>query len=128
MTFSFQDTSSKLISIEVPPHSHRIINVPIKPLIEGRLLIRARPNDDSERFLSTTTQVLQEGYKIVKSSVMAVDLTNGPYFMGDVKMPLSYGLRSRHLLTLTEGIVGPIVPRFPSNISTILDLPKVGWY
>ena len=30
-----------------------------------------------------------------------------------------------NILTLTEGIVGPIVPQFPLNITTILDLPKV---
>ena len=36
------DTSSKLITIEVPPHSHQVMKVPIKPLSLGRITIHAR--------------------------------------------------------------------------------------
>ena len=64
--FSFQDTSSKLITIDVPPNSYEVIKIPIKPLSYGRLIIHARPNDDSERFLSAQTQVEEEGYQISK--------------------------------------------------------------
>ena len=36
------DTSSKLITIEVPPKSYQVIKVPIKPLSLGRITIHAR--------------------------------------------------------------------------------------
>ena len=35
------------------------------------------------------------------------------------------GQKGTNVLTLTEGIVGPIVPQFPLNITKILDLPQV---
>ena len=99
--------------------------MPIKPLSVGRLLIHARPNDDSERFLSASTLVEEEGYQISKSSIMVVDLTSRPYFVGNLPVVEFQGQRGTNVLTLTEGIVGPIVPQFPLNITTILDLPQV---
>ena len=77
-------------------------------------------------FLSAQTQVEEEGYQISKSSIMVVDLTSRPYFVGNLPVPEFQAQKGQtNILTLTEGIVGPIVPQFPLNITTILDLPKV---
>ena len=76
--------------------------------------------------LSAQTQVEEEGYQISKSSIMVVDLTSRPYFVGNLPVPEFQAQKGQtNILTLTEGIVGPIVPQFPLNITTILDLPKV---
>ena len=57
---------------------------------------------------------------------MVVDLTSRPYFVGNLPVPEFQAQKGQtNILTLTEGIVGPIVPQFPLNITTILDLPKV---
>ena len=75
---------------------------------------------------SAQTQVEEEGYQISKSSIMVVDLTSRPYFVGNLPVPEFLAQKGQtNILTLTEGIVGPIVPQFPLNITTILDLPKV---
>ena len=80
-----------------------------------------RPNDDSERFLSAFTVVEEEGYQISKSTIMVVDLTSRPYFVGNLPVPeLQGGQKGTNVLTLTEGIVGPIVPHFPLNITKII--------
>ena len=60
---------------------------------------------------------------------MVVDLTSRPYFVGNLPVPEFQAQKDQtNILTLTEGIVGPIVPQFPLNITTILDLPKVCEY
>lgn len=114
-----------MITIEVGAKSHKVINIPIKALDVGRLLLRARPNDDSEQFLSAQTIVEREGYQLSKSKVMLVDLTNRPYFVENLGVDTPKGYQSTHVLTLTEGIVGPVVPQFPLNITSVLDLPQV---
>ena len=113
----------------MPPNSHTVINVPIKPLEVGQLLIRARPtssgNSESHGYLSATSEISYEGYEISKSSVLMVDLTTRPYFVDNLRVPIPLGYNGTNVLTLTEGIVGPIVPKFPFNISDILGHPEV---
>ena len=116
----------------MPPLSHTVINVPIKPLDVGQLLIRARPtsgvgNSESDGYLSATSHIQQEGYEISKSTVVMVDLTTRPYFVDNLPVPIPPGYNGTNVLTLTEGIVGPIVPTIPFNISGILGHPEV-WY
>ena len=108
-----------------------MINVPIKPLDVGQLLIRARPtsgggsHSESEGFLSAITHITQEGYEMSKSSVLMVDLTTRPYFVDNLRVPIPLGYNGTNVLTLTEGIIGPIVPSIPFNISGILGHPGV---
>ena len=111
----------------MPPLSHTVINVPIKPLDVGQLLIRARVsgNSESQDYLSATSNIIREGYEIVKSTVLMVDLTTRPYFVDNLRVPIPIGYNGTNVLTLTEGIVGPIVPTFPFNISGILGHPEV---
>ena len=110
------------------PLSHTVINVPIKPLDVGQLLIRARVsgNSESQDYLSATSNIIREGFEIVKSTVLMVDLTTRPYFVDNLRVPIPIGYNGTNVLTLTEGIVGPIVPTFPFNISGILGHAYLG--
>ena len=112
--------TSKLVTIEVPPSSQATLQVPIKPLILGRFLIRARPTDESEDYLTAEMEIHQEGLEIAKSSQMLIDLSTRPYFMESLEIPLpQYSLNSKNFqkITLTRGLIGPIVVHFPYNIS-----------
>ena len=117
--------TSKLVTIEVPPSSQATLQVPIKPLILGRFLIRARPTDESEDYLTAEMEILQEGLEIAKSSQMLIDLSTRPYFMESLKIPgfpddrksAMNSKNSQQKITLTRGLVGPIVVHFPYNIS-----------
>ena len=114
--------TSKLVTIEVPPSSQATLQVPIKPLILGRFLIRARPTDESEDYLTAEMEIHQEGLEIAKSSQMLIDLSTRPYFMESLKIPFpdrQYAMNSKssQKITLTRGLIGPIVVHFPYNIS-----------
>lgn len=114
--------TSKLVTIEVPPSSQATLQVPIKPLILGRFLIRARPTDESEDYLTAEMEIYQEGIEIAKSSQMLIDLSTRPYFMESLKIPFpdrQYAMNSKssQKITLTRGLIGPIVVHFPYNIS-----------
>ena len=102
-----------------------MLQVPIRPLHVGQVELLARPNDDSERYLETRTLVTYEGFSLTKSTMLLVDLTNRPYFLSNLRVPAPQGYNSTNVLTLSEGVVGPIVPHFPLNLSTALDLPQV---
>ena len=114
--------TSKLVTIEVPPSSQATLQVPIKPLILGRFLIRARPTDESEDYLTAEMEIYQEGIEIAKSSQMLIDLSTRPYFMESLNIPFpdrQYAMNSKssQKITLTRGLIGPIVVHFPYNIS-----------
>ena len=114
--------TSKLVTIEVPSSSQATLQVPIKPLILGRFLIRARPTDESEDYLTAEMEIYQEGIEIAKSSQMLIDLSTRPYFMESLKIPFpdrQYAMNSKssQKITLTRGLIGPIVVHFPYNIS-----------
>ena len=114
--------TSKLVTIEVPPSSQATLQVPIKPLILGRFLIRARPTDESEDYLTAEMEIYQEGIEIAKSSQMLIDLSTRPYFMESLEIPFpdrQYAMNSKssQKITLTRGLIGPIVVHFPYNIS-----------
>ena len=114
--------TSKLVTIEVPPSSQATLQVPIKPLILGRFLIRARPTDESEDYLTAEMEIHQEGLEIAKSSQMLIDLSTRPYFMESLNIPFpdrQYAMNSKssQKITLTRGLIGPIVVHFPYNIS-----------
>ncbi len=131
--------SSRLIDITVPPNSHEVVNVPIKPLTTGRLMVRARPtdvnyeynmghnqnNNNRRGYLSATSNVIEEGHEVARSSVLLIDLTNRPYFVGKMDVPVPPGYTSRNELTMTGGVVGPIVSKFPANISSLINQPEV---
>ena len=114
--------TSKLVTIEVPPSSQATLQVPIKPLILGRFLIRARPTDESEDYLTAEMEIYQEGIEIAKSSQMLINLSTRPYFMESLNIPFpdrQYAMNSKssQKITLTRGLIGPIVVHFPYNIS-----------
>ena len=56
-------------------------------MLKNSVYFISRPNDDSERFLSAFTIVEEEGYQISKSTIMVVDLTSRPYFVGNLPVP-----------------------------------------
>jgi hypothetical protein len=114
-----------LITVEVGPNSHKVIYVPVKPLEVGQLLIRARPTDDNAGHISATSQIRREGYEVTKSSVLMIDLSNRPYFVGNIQVSVPDGYESTNELTMTGGIVGPILPKLPLNISSLIDQPQV---
>ena len=99
--------TSKLVTIEVPPSSQATLQVPIKPLILGRFLIRARPTDESEDYLTAEMEIYQEGIEIAKSSQMLIDLSTRPYFMESLNIPFpdrQYAMNSKssQKITLTR--------------------------
>ena len=123
--------TSKLVTIEVPPSSQATLQVPIKPLILGRFLIRARPTDESEDYLTAEMEIHQEGLEIAKSSQMLIDLSTRPYFMESLNIPFpdrQYAMNSKssQKITLTRGLIGPIVVHFPYNISGNSRLDDIG--
>ena len=117
--------TSKLVTVEVPPSSHATLQVPIKPLMFGRLLIRARPTDESEDYLTAEIEIRQEGFEITESSPMMIDLSTRPYFMEALEVPVPLSYKAQNELTLTGGISGPIVPYIPFNISGVLNQPQI---
>ncbi len=110
------------IDVTVAPHSFRLIQIPIIPLQTGFLSVRAKVDNTGDRLLART-QVLPEGVTVESSTVLTVDLNGRSSFVGNVGgSPNLRGVRSETTLTVSAGVVGPLLP---FNVTPAIGQPQV---
>jgi hypothetical protein len=120
-----QDLPLRKIEVIVAPNSFRLIQIPIIPLQTGFVSVRARVDNTGDRLLART-QVLPEGVTVESSTVLTVDLNGRSSFVGNVGgNPNLRGVRSETTLTVSAGVVGPLLP---FNVTPAIGQPQVRFW
>ena len=105
-----QPVRSKDFERSVAPLSTAVILAPVRPVLSGPLRIRARIKN-SPHYLTAATVVKQSGGRIATCrEVVDIDLTNRPYFVGNLTrcVPARFGGVIKSSLALSGGSVGRI--------------------
>ena len=122
ISFFQQDLPLRKIEVIVAPNSFRLIQIPIIPLQTGFVSVRARVDNTGDRLLART-HVLPEGVTVESSTVLTVDLNGRSSFVGNVGgNPNLKGVRSETTLTVSAGVVGPLLP---FNVTPAIGQPQV---
>ncbi len=97
----------------VDPLTTSVLLVPVRPLRAGRLRIRSRIKN-SPHYLSASTSVLRggDGGRLDSCVEVAnIDLTNRPYFVGNMTHCVAenvFGVAVRSTLEFSPGLVGSV--------------------
>ena len=119
---------SKSIDIQVDGNGgHSVIQLPIKPIKVGKLVVVARLGSSAD-YLEAETTVDKEGARVDKFSVLNVDMTNRPYFIGTIVTNQNSGGSGYEVtkkafdgdffeteVTITGGVIGPNLSRYFEN-------------
>ena len=104
---------------------YKVVYIPIVPLRVGNLEIGARIGGSND-YLKASTSVEQEGLKLEEFSVLNVDMTARPYFVGSIDTSSHTGLPHAHSqLVVSGGVVAPSGYNVPINVTSVLGMPQV---
>ena len=94
----------------VPPLSTAIILIPLRPVLKGALRVRSRIKNSPHYITASTVVRLAGGRLVTCREVVDIELTNRPYFVGNLTecVPGRFGGVTKSSLALSGGSVGHI--------------------